>query len=287
MLSLRVSAWMVLALVASSAGCKVPLPKGKSPLRPPQMSADTCVLEVFFVRFPFGDSQANVRLWEEIDEQHFPAELRRRLAGNGFRAGMVGGQMPMELSRLLELQDKPVPKGDANQVSVADLESDPRVVRRHLPIRFRGRKEIVASGVYEELPVLICESGRLCGQTYAQAQGLLAVKAFALSDGRVDLEIVPELHYGKPRQRWVGDQGSWRLEAGRRRRAFSDMQLKATLAPGSMLILSSLPNRTATLGHHFFTEGDAELEQKLLVIRLAQTQHDGLFSPSPVLDLDE
>jgi hypothetical protein len=99
--------------------------------------------------------------------------------------------------------------------------------------------------------------------------------------------LVPELHHDQTRQRWVGKQGMLRLETSRPRRVFDDMAISATLSPGAMLVMTSLPNRPGSLGHHFFTEKNDQLEQKLLVIRLAQTQHDDLFSPSTPLDLDE
>ena len=48
-----------------------------------------------------------------------------------------------------------------------------------------------------------------------------------------------------------------------------------------------MPNRPGSLGHHFFTERQDRPEQKLLIIRLSQTQHDGLFNPPEPLKLDE
>ena len=76
------------------------------------MSPDSVVLEIFFIRFPFGDTAVNEKLWEEIDEQQFSPELRERLARNGFRVGLISGQIPIELSKLLELSDKPIPTGE-------------------------------------------------------------------------------------------------------------------------------------------------------------------------------
>ena len=150
------------------------------------------------------------------------------------------------------------------------------------------RSEILASGVYPQLPVLMCESGQLCGQTYNQAQGVFAVKSFPQPDGRVRLELAPELQHDQPRQRWVGGQGMLRLEASRPKREFDDMTLSTDLAPGAMLVLSSLPNRPGSLGHHFFTESEGgRREQKLLIVRLSQTQHDGLFNPPEPLKLED
>jgi len=77
-----------------------------------------------------------------------------------------------------------------------------------------------------------------------------------------------------------------RLKTARPRRTFDEMGISATLSPGSMLVLGSLANRPGSLGHHFFTEETDQLEQKLLLVRLSQTQHDELFCPSRELDLD-
>lgn len=272
---------LLLPALLMLAGCATPKSDGAdSVLVLPRLPPDSCVLEVFFVRFPFGNPEVNQRLWEEIDEQHFPAELRRRLGQNGFRVGLVGGQIPVALSKLLELEDKPAPAGAANRVNLADLDSQPRVMRQHLSIGAGQRKQIVASGVYDQLPVLLREPDRLSGQTYRAAQAMLAVETFPLGDGRVRVELVPELHHDQPRQRWVGSQGMFRLEPGRPREVFPQMALSATLSPGSMLVISSLPQLPGSLGHYFFTEDHGNLEQKLLVLRLSQTQHDGLFTPS-------
>ena len=279
---------VVLQALLVLAGCAtVELEDGDSPLAPLEMPPDSAVLEVFFVRFPFGDAEVNGGLWQEIDEQQLSPDLRGRLTQNGFRVGVVGGQIPMRLSKLLELADKAPPTGEASQIDVADLESEPRVIRRHLSIRAGRRKEIIASGVYDQLPVLLCEPRQLGGQTYRKVQAVLAVITFPLGDGRIRIELVPELHHDDARPRWVGDQGMLRLEAGRPRREFDEMAISATLAPGSMLLVGSLPHLPGSLGHHFFTEADGRLQQKLLVVRLSQTQHDDLFALPEVLPRDQ
>jgi len=276
------------AAVAVGGCCTVVQSKGRSPLAPAHLPPDSVVLDIFFVRFPFGDEEANGRLWEEIDEQHFPTEVRRRLAGHGFRVGLVGGQVPVTLSRMLELTDKPPPTDGTAETSLRAMESEPAVVSRHLQVRAGRRSEIVASGVYEELPVVMCESGALCGKSYPKAQGLFTLKAFPEPDGRVRLELVPELHYGEPRQRYVPTRGGFRVETGKDRRVFDELAVSARLNPGHMIVMSSLACRPGSLGHHFFTQETAgQQQQKLLVIRLSQTQHDDMFAPVSIPPLAE
>ncbi len=280
--------FLPLAMLAL-AGCEpAQLTKGKSPLMPAVMSPDSVALDMFFIRFPFGDPTVNEKLWEQIDEQQLPPDLRERLTRNGFRVGIISGQIPSELSKLMTLTDKPAPQeGESQGSHVTNLEAEPRVTQRHLQVRAGKRAEILASSIYPELPVLTCKQGQISGQTYYQAQGIFAARSLPQPDGRIRLELLPELHHGPPRQRWVGNQGMLRLDTGRPKEVYDDLAMSADMAPGAMLVLSSLPNRPGSLGHHFFTQGEGQIEQKLLVIRFSQTQHDGLFNPPEPLKLDD
>jgi hypothetical protein len=77
------------------------------------------------------------------------------------------------------------------------------------------------------------------------------------------------------------------MEPGRRKRTFDEMTIEARLSPGQMLVLGSLTSRPGSLGHRFFTlQRDGKTEQKLLIVRLAQTQHEELFDPDKALPLD-
>ena len=187
---------------------------------------------------------------------------------------------------MLELSDKP-PRHDVQQTVAADMEANNHPALRHLQMRAGRRNEIITSGIYESLPVLVSEAGDLRGQTYSQAQGILAASAFPLADGRVRLDLVPELHHDQPRPRFVGDQAMMRLDTARPKHVFDELAISTTLAPGAMMILTTLADRPGSLGHYFFTDGeDNHLQQKLLLVRLSQTQHDDLVTP-PALPLGE
>ena len=277
----------MLALLASAGCTHTALQQGKSLLSPAQLSSDSVVLELFFIRFPFGDSSVNSDLWREVDEQQFPLELREQLGKNGFRAGMINGQMPTKLAELLALSDKPVSHDNTGGIKADGAEVQPRVVCQHLQLRAVQRSEILVSNVYPELPVLMNKAGQISGRTYNQAQGVFAAKALPQPDGRVRLELVPEVHHDQPRPRWTGANGVLQLEPGRPRESYDDLKVSADMRPGAMMVLSGLPNRPGSLGHYFFTETNGNLEQKLLIVRLSQTQHDGLFAPPEPLKLEQ
>ena len=199
---------VVLLPLLALAGC-TPLPQGKSPLMPTQMSPDSVVLDMFFVRFPFGDPAVNEKLWEQIDEQQFAPDLRERLAQNGFRVGVVSGQMPVATVEAdgAERQAGRRPAGWKGS-KLNSLEAEPRVVRRHVQTRAGQPTEILASSVYPELTVLLRRSDQLSGETYQLAQGVFTAKAFPQPDGRTRLQLVPELQHDQP-----GSAGTWAIRA--------------------------------------------------------------------------
>jgi hypothetical protein len=201
--------------------------------------------------------------------------------------GVVGGQMPMALARLLELEDKPVAGGPCQQMNIAALESAPKVVRHHVQIRPGRPEQIDASGVQPELPVLLASADGVRGRSYRDAQASLALTAFPEQDGRVRLELVPQLHYGQYAQRYTGHQYAFRTEVSRSQRVFEEMAFSSSLTAGDMLVIGTVPNRPGSLGDRFLThEIDGRKEQKLLVIRLSQTQHDPLFCSLDVVPAD-
>lgn len=283
---LQLVALVVLA-AAPGAGCTPIRQEAKSPLAPPQMSPDSVVLDIFTARFPQGEEDPIGPLWNEVDEQAFPAEVRRRLAENGFRVGVVGDRIPAKLAQLLELKDQAPKPSDPGETLVTNLESEPRVVRRHLQLRANQQSEIVTSEVYDQLAVLIRDGNDVYGRPYPKAKGVLQLKSTPDRDGRVRVELLPQLQYGEVQQRFTGSYGAFKLETGPSRRDFDSLAMSAALTPGSMIVLSSVPNRSGALGHHFFTcQSSGKLEQKLLVIRLSQTQHDDLFDPQDPVPLD-
>lgn len=281
-----ISAMMFLSLFSGCQWLDLLQPQGRSPLQPVTMSPDSVVVEMFFVRMPLDQQDAMDSIWSEIDEQRLPVELRDSLSRNGFRAGVVSGQMPDGLAQLLGTDDKPMGTGRDGAGPIAFDDEAETVVRRRLHARAGARNEVVVSEIYDTLPVLISDEQGVSGKTYELAQGVLDLRTEACRDGAVTVSILPEIHHGKQRQRWTGSNGIFRIDPSRPRHKFEDLKLETSLEPGSMIVMACLPNRPGSVGYKFFTQ-EKDQRQKLLIVRLAQTQHDSLFCPPQVLDLAE
>ncbi len=281
---LTVRWWGWLGLLAlACGGCRVfkaDLNGSESPLAPLQKSPEQVEVDVVFVRVPDSDPEVMERLWEDVDEQAIPAAERRQLGRNGFRAGVVGTQLPARLAEIVAQASKMEGDGPL-QVDVADAENL-RVTRRRMFLQ-RGQKgELVAAPVQAELQILYSNQSELQGDTFHDVQPQFAIRAEPMDDGRVELTLVPELHYGEYRQRYVPGEGMFRLDNSRDKEVYSQLRLGAPVSPGQILLLGVQGARSGSLGYQFFTDtSSSPSTTKLLLIRVAENSFGSIFESRP------
>lgn len=273
--------WIVLA-----GGCRLFEPSesahDRSPLRPARPSPDSVALEIIWVRFPLDDPQLGNNVWQEIDETQIPPAVRRELASNGLRVGVVGGTLPDAIAGLLAPEEEPPSESSADVEASErqnDLMAEPTIRRRLLQLRRGRRAEIQASEVYESLPLLLPKNRDLRGDIYHDAQAVYALRVDPQPDRTAVVELTPELHYGAARLRWTSeDAGMLRQAPLRDREVFASLRISAPLAPGEMLVLTSLPGSASRLGHYFHTvQAATGREQKLILVRLAEVPPSDAF----------
>ncbi|HEX5106472.1 MAG TPA: hypothetical protein VFV87_21785 [Pirellulaceae bacterium] len=269
-------------ILLSAVGCArlATQPSEPSKLPPARMSPDSVVLEVAFVRLPALDRAAYDAIWDQADEQHFPAELRRELGVNGLRAGVLGQQIPAELRELLDAAPNALEER-SEDVTTSDVEVN-RAPRR-LQCRSGRRAKIIVSKTHSFLALLLNEQQQVRGHALTDAQCLLALKAYPQGNGRVKLDITPEVEHGQHRTEWVGSEGSLMQRVGRDKLVVDRLRMDALLAPGQTLVISNTAEIKG-LGEYYFAEtAGGATERTLLLVRVAQTQIDDLFTPDSVL----
>ena len=134
---------------------------------------------------------------------------------------------------------------------------------------------VVTAGEQARIPrvaVLVRGSdGRVTGRAYEKIMGALSMKAFPEQDGRVRLEIIPQIEHGEPRSRFVAADGVIKPDYRPETVLFDDLRLAATLSPGQMLVIGTRADKPGSLGSHFFTEQHpgSRWRKKLFLVRLA------------------
>ena len=273
----------MLPAVAGLGGCALPTfdePPGEPVRLPPaRMSADSVVLEFMFVRMPVSEAAAYEEIWSAADEQGLDVELRRQLADNGFRCGVLGQDLPAVLrDKLAESATSLEERSE--DIGTSDVEVD-RTARRK-QCRAGRRAKIVVSRTHEDLSVLTREGGAVRGRLVEKAQCLFALKPYPQGDGRVKIDVTPEVEHGEVKSQWVGGNGTMMQRMGKERIVLDPLRIVTTLAPGQSLLLSATEEAHG-LGDHFFVEtAGGTVERTLLLVRVAQTQHDDLFAPGSV-----
>jgi hypothetical protein len=273
-------AWKACALVVL-AGCSQwqKQPEDPSQLPPARMSPDSVVLELAFVRLPVNDRAAHDQIWSEADELHFAPELRRELAANGLRVGIFGQHLPDELRAALDAAaDQAEERGEDTDTSDTQTSRG----QRRLSCRTGRRAKIVVSKTHPSLAFLTQNDGSVSGSVLENAQCLLALKPYPQGDGRVRLDITPEIEHGELKNTWAQQNGSLMQRIGRDRVVLDRLRTVATLSAGQVLVLSTTPD-VKGLGEHFYSETAAgRVERTLVLVRVAQTQWDNLFAPGQI-----
>jgi hypothetical protein len=282
---LHLGAWV--GLLSGVAGCRLlndeAVVQHHSPLQPARTSPDSVTMEIIWVRFPAGDPDINCQAWSEIDETQITPAVRRELANNGIRAGVLGTRLPPAIAQALH-PDDPVAENTPHDgaYQAAPLAAEPVVHGRVQRLRRNQRSEIQASEIHPVLSLLVCGDRELSGQTYQQAQAIYALRVDPQPDRMVLVDLTPELHYGAPRVRLTGgEEGVMRLDSSKEREVFDRLRMQVKLSPGEMLVLTSLPDAGSRLGHYFHTVESADgPQQKLILIRLADVPPSDTFAGS-------
>jgi hypothetical protein len=207
-------------------------------------------------------------MWRQIDEQPISSHVRRLLMLNGFRTGLVGGNVPESLARLLQLVD--TPPQPADRLQPVRIESDPVVTLRRKQIRSGETMQVLVSDLYDELPLLWHTGDHLAGRTLAQAQCILALTAEAEKDGHVRLRLVPEVHHDQPKREYRGSEGQLRIDIARPKQSFEELAVDVHLAVGQMIVIGGLDDHPGSMGHCFLARQTPQgPERKIIVVRLA------------------
>lgn len=285
------------AVVCLTLGCAQPgegggLFNGNSPMRPIALPQQGIALDIVFVRRPLGDPEINGQLREEVDEQVLDSALRDALTRNGFWVATAGEPLPRTLESLLHLdqekseEDAEAPSSDSH--APPDETGDVKVPREtSQSLMLRSGKNIdvfTRNEKHDECFVLVWENGSLVGDEFQEAQCVLIVTPHLENDGRVRVEFLPQIRYGKAK---VGHEatleGGWQFAAKRPQRTFSHLAWEVTVSPRELVLVSCTPKPEGSLGYQFFsTPAGEQLEQNLVLVRVsdvARPKEDLLAGP--------
>jgi hypothetical protein len=285
----RIIAHVALMLLCGiSCGCwwkkKEPaLPDNPFPLA--RLGSDTVVLELGVLRVTEGDREQLDTAWRHLDSQHIPFHVRKLLDENGFRTGLSGSQLPNGFLELME--PDPIRVAELNEYQLQLYENGylkpekKQEIHQRIQNRAGQSYSVPISKVEQQISwVVKTEKGQTPGQV-DQAMPFFAITTYPNGNGTVSVVITPEIQYGQMKNRISSHQNQAIYREAKQSLTFDDLAINATLRPGETIMITSNSNASA-LGRAMFQSLDAASgEQRILMIRLAHSQHDDLFSRRP------
>jgi len=244
--------------------------------------AQTLPLEVFFLRCELAHA-GHDELWDRVDEQVIDASVRRRLAANGLRAGILLGQLPEPILAALEPPVSAGPGGPPPPANAAD--ANPPVVRRVLRLLPGRESELVALKPIPDLVVLEQEEDGLRGGNYTDAVPHFTLKAWPAADGRVRVDLVPVIRHGPMERSFVGEDGAFRVETSQRKRVLDPLRCEVTVPADGLLIVGPAGDPGASVGDALFRpRSQGRTETRLLALRPLAPGVDPMFASKPATD---
>lgn len=274
--------WLLLPLLAAAGGCAIV--GGAAATR--DSSADDAVVstakpaprtmqfEVLFIRCGSEDETLTDGFWDQVDEQAIDAERRRALNANGLRVGVVTGDVPGAVAARLA-------------AAAAEDGGDTAATRRSLQLLPGRGSEIVTAARLPSLVLLEQRDGAVSGGTYHDATTQLALDAHPAADGRIRLEVVPEIRHGPVEKSWAGEDGAFRLETGQRRHRLDYLGIDVTLPLEGLLVIGPAGAPSASVGDGLLREHSRDGGTvRLLVIRPLARAVDPAFAETRPADED-
>jgi len=257
-------------LAALSGGGQAPF--GNAQARPVAL---TLPMEVLFVRRGEDRGAEVESLWGDVDEQAIDPAVRRRLAANGLRAGILRGGLP---EPLVADAEPPLSSADDPAPASPAADANPPVVRRVLRLLPGRESEVVGLKAAPNLVVMEADDDGLHGASYADALPHFSLRAWPAADGRVRVELVPVIRHGPVERSWVGEDGAFKVETGQRRRLLETLRWEAMVPPDAMLVVGASGDAGTTVGDALFRPHvGGGREWRLLAMRPLDPAVDPMF----------
>ena len=247
-------------------------------LPPAAARPDSVTLEIAFIPLPAEDRAAVDAFWNEVDESVASVEQRELWLANGLRFGVLGPNIPAVLQRYLDRSSAEPTEaiGADSGLPVRGPWSGPTV--RHLQVGpERAVRVVTRQGSAEPVVLLYRNAEGVRGATLEGAECGFQLRALPMEDGSVSLHLVPRVEYGEARPKIVAQQGMWVYQPRRDEMVLDHLVFEARLRAGQIVAIGCAEPLRA-IGEAFFGDrAEATGRQRILLIRLQQSQNDTLF----------
>lgn len=225
-----------------------------------QMNEGAVALQIAVVQLDTDQQAMFTQFWNQLDPMTLPLSVRRSADRNGLRYAVMPPQCPAVLDALLERRALDLGMLTGLQKQMAEkglLESPTRYLTHQRIENDRGEEcEITVSDYLQKADWKVVLNERLDQVETGQGdlvKGVVQFSTFPRSDGSVRLVVEPEVHHGRPQQRYNVSQRTFLFSESQIETRIDALKFAVDLKPGESLVIAPLQSEV----------GPEELESEL------------------------
>ena len=232
-----------------------------------RMRPDSIALEIAIANIELSKIDQLAQLWDALDEQGIAIDRRRILDANGIRCGIAAAQMPAVFCELVE-------------ASPTNGNPPPLMAHQLIQNGFGEVHPIEVSATVPQLHWSVIQADQSTRSGSCEnATCYFELRTYPMGNGTAEIELCPKILHGAPRPKLSNENNAFTLRPLLDEIALAEVAFGCRLKPGETLILGPT-NPSSGLGRIFLDGApDGSGVARLILVRLARTQMDDLFSP--------
>lgn len=242
------------------------------------MNEGAVALQVAVVQVDDDQQEMIKEFWSRLDTMKMGLSDRQIADTNGLRYAVMSPQCPAVLDQLLERRELDISRLTDIQKQMASqglLESPSRLLHHERIENDTGEEfEVPVSGYYQKKNWSIVDKhGRTETGSGELVKAVVQMTTFPQGNGSVRLVVEPEIHHGRPQQRYDVSQRTFLFSESQIQSRVEPLKFSIDLQPGESLIIAPTPQTKSAA----VQESDS-----LAAEQLAQTIGDLFFVQTPI-----
>jgi len=230
------------------------------------MNEGAVALQVAVVQVDNDQQEIIKEFWSRLDSMKLGLADRQIADINGLRYAIMSPQRPAVLDQLLEPRELDISGLTDIQKQMASqglLESPSRLLHHQRIENDTGEEfEIPVSGYYQQKDwSIVDKNGRTETGSGELVKAFIQMTTFPQGDGSVRLVVEPEIHHGRPQQRYDVSQRTFLFSESQIEARIEPLKFSIDLQPGESLIMAPTPqtnSETAQIGDSLDSETSAQ-----------------------------
>lgn len=244
------------------------------------LSAGAVAMEIAITQVDLDQNELLETMWRQLDQQAISIETRQLLDANGLRAGILSPQATIEFVELLADKEIDTSEMETWQQQFYEQQGNKakrKILHQRIQNDIGELHRVPLSDTAETASWAIKTKGSQFAGQGENVRAHAGISTYPKGDGRVELVVVPELHFGEIRPTIGVVEGAFFIKPQQTIKPIDDLRLNVNVRPGETVVIGPT-NQVVDLGELMFGNGERkDFWHRLLLVRVVHTQHDDLF----------